>query len=295
MTDNPAQQGQQAPEGTQQASAPAAQAAPEVQPSSSGWKSSLSSDLASSPLAQKFDDSPEGLNEAFKSHANLEQLLGHEKVPIPKGPEDAEGWNRFSKAMGIPDKAEAYGLPDPSLPESMKGMTLNKEQFAEIAHAHKLTPAQAKGLWETYQATGVDAYSKAMEAHQQKLTESINMLKGEWGDAYDSNVQLGQQVINKFSADQEMNDYITSVLSTDPKGIKFLAKIGEQFAENKIGEFQMSRFSLAPEQAQEEIDKLVNDLEGPYMNQSGKFTDREHQAAIDRVNALRVSINRARG
>ena len=259
------------------------------------WKSNLNTDLQGSPLMAKFDDTADGLNAAFASHANLEQLLGHEKVPIPKGAEDVEGWNRFSKAMGIPDKAESYGLGDAQLPESMQGMTINKDKFAEIVHAHKLTPGQAKGLWEAYQSEGINAYNQAQDGLTKQLTDTVNALKGEWGDAYDTNVELGQAVINKFASDQDSIDYLTAVLGKDPKGIKFLAKLGDQFAENKIPEFSMKRFSLAPEEAQGEIDKLVHDLEGPYMNTMGKFTEKEHIAAMDRVNALRVTINKSKG
>ena len=51
------------------------------------WKANLGTDLRDSPLLQKFEDTPDGLNKAMESHANLEKLLGHDKVPIPK---DAE-------------------------------------------------------------------------------------------------------------------------------------------------------------------------------------------------------------
>jgi hypothetical protein len=263
--------------------------------STGGWKTGINTDLRNSPLLQKFEDTPDGLNKALESHANLEKLLGQDKVPIPKDVNDVEGWNRFSKAMGIPDKAAGYGLADATIPESMKGMTLDKNKFAEIAHAHKLTPAQAKGLWETYTRENVQSYEKASKEHQDNLVKTVNVLKGEWGDAYQTNVELGQMVINKFSPDQETNDLMTSIVASDPRLIKAFAKIGEQFAENKVGDFQMKRFSLAPEEAESEIEKMVKDLDGPYMNQANKWSSREHQAAMDRVNSLRASIARARG
>lgn len=262
-------------------------------PQPQSWKSSLGNDIRNSPLLQKFEDTPEGLSKAFESHSNLEKLLGHEKVPIPKDVNDVEGWNRFSKAMGIPDKAEGYGLDTPNLPESMKSLAMDKNKFAEIVHAHKLTPAQAKGLWKVYNEMNVETYNKAVKEHHDKITETVNRLRGEWGDAYDTNVELGQMVINKFSDDAEMNDYITSVLSQDPRGIKFLAKIGDQFAENKVGEFSMKRFSLGPEQAQDEIDKIRRDPNHPYMNE--KATPRERQAAIDYVNSLYAVVQRSKG
>lgn len=297
MSDNPVApvvENPETPAGTapvQDTPAPASSAP--ASPVSSGWKQSLRTDLRASPLSQKFEDSPDGLNKMTESYANLEKLLGHEKVPIPKDVNDVEGWNRFSKAMGIPDKAEGYGLADAQLPESMKGLTIDKNKFAEVVHAHKLTPAQAKGLWKAYGEINVDTYNQAMKKHEAQLAETVNRLKGEWGDSYNTNVELGQTVINKFSDDKEMNDYLTATLTQDPRGVKFLARIGDQFAENKMGEFSMKKFSLGPEQAKEEIDKINNDPNHPYKNP--KASEREHQAAVDYVNSLYAVINRAKG
>jgi len=260
-----------------------------------GWKSGINTDLRNSPLLQKFEDTPDGLNKALESHANLEKLLGHEKVPIPKDLNDVDGWNRFSKAMGIPDKAEGYGLPDAALPDSMKGITIDKNKFAELMHAHKVHPSAVKGLWQEYTRLNIEAYTEAMKAHQESLATTVNTLKSQWGDAYETNVELGQTVINKFSEDQEMNDYLTATLTQDPRGIKFLAKIGDQFAENKMGDFAMKKFSLSPDDAMEEFTKMTRDLEGPYMNSKGKFSPKEHQAAIDRANSLLAAAQRGRG
>ena len=253
-----------------------------------GWKEKLSQDLKGSPLLSKFEDTPEGLGKAFSSHANLEQLLGHEKVPIPKDSNDVEGWARYSKAMGVPDKADGYGLPDAKLPESMvkQGLTLNKQQFAEVMHQNKVHPSAVKGIWDVYQKLNIDAYNTALTKHKENLTKTVNALKSEWGESYGVNVELGQTVINKFSADQETNDYITTVLSHDPRGIKFLAKIGDQFAENKIPEFSTKRFAANPDEALEDAKKMQRDLDGPYMNQAGKYTEKEHQAAVEKVNHL---------
>ena len=263
------------------------QVAPAVQTSSS-WKTSLRTDLKDSPLLQKFEDTPEGFNKAFESHANLEKLLGHEKVPVPKGPEDTEGWARYSKAFGIPEKADGYKLDDVNLPDSMKGMTIDKAKFAEVVHANKLTPAQAQGLWKVYNDINAQTFTQHMKAQETKMNELVTSLKNEWGDAYNTNVQLGQSVINKFSDSQETNDYLTAALSQDARGIKFLAKLGEQFSENKVGEFTPRRFTNTPEQARNEIAKIMNDPSHPYTNP--KATEADHQAAVQYVNSLRAVV-----
>lgn len=195
--------------------------------------------------------------------------------------------------MGIPDKPDGYGLPDAEIPESMKGLSFDKAKFAEIVHQNKLTPEAAKGLWGAYTEMTKQSYAKALKDHQDTITNNINQLRGEWGDAYQSKIELGQMVINKFSDNKETNDYITATLSKDPNGIRFLAKIGDQFAENKIGDFRYQRYSLTPEEAKAEWDSIREDMNHPYNNDKAPIGARE--AAIKRVNELIGITKKAQG
>ena len=265
---------------------------PEV-PAAFAWKAQLPADLANSPTMKKFQDTKEGFAEAVNSHLLLEKLLGYEKVPIPKSKDDTVAWGIFSKAMGIPEKPDGYGLPDVEIPESMKGLAFDKAKFAEVVHQNKLTPEAAKGLWAAYTEMTKQAYPQATKDQQDKITGLINQMRGEWGDAYKSKVELGQMVVNKFSENQETNDFITSTLVSDPRGIKFLAKIGDQFAENKIGDFRYQRYSLTPEEAQAEWDAIKSDMKHPYNDERAPKTARD--AAIARVNELIGIARRPKG
>ena len=282
-----------APAGTTSTQTPIENAPPISAGGDFAWKSQLTPDYANSPTMQKFPDTKDGFNAAVKSHLSLEQMLGKEKVVIPKDDKDAEAWANLSKALGVPDKAEGYGLADPDFPESMKGVTIDKQKFAEIAHAHKLTPGQTKGLYGAYQEMIKGAYTKATQDKQAEMNATINRLRSDWGDAYDTNVELGQMVINKFSSDKETQDFMTAAILSHPNGVKFMAKIGNNFAENKIGEFGYKKFSLTPDQAQSEIDAIVRDQNHPYNND--KLPKGERQRAIDYVNSLYATINRAKG
>ena len=257
------------------------------------WKSQLSQDFAGSPTMQLFADTKEGFNDSIKSHLSLVKLLGHEKVPIPKGKDDVEAWSIYSKAMGIPDKPDGYALPEVNVPEVMQGLKFDKAKFAEVVHEHKLTPSAAKGLWNTYTEMSMQAYANALKANEEKLTGIVNQMRQEWGDAYNTKVELGQMVINKFSENQETNDFVTAVLSQDPRGIKFLSTIGNQFAENKIGDFKYQRHSLTPDEAQNEIDSIRRDSKHPYNNE--KMSQIERDKAIDYVNSLISVARKPRG
>ena len=65
-------------------------------------------------------------------YRNLEKLVGGEKVPLPKGDTDNEGWERVYKALGRPAKPEDYQLPD--------------LESAQAYHKLGLTGRQATGL-----------------------------------------------------------------------------------------------------------------------------------------------------
>jgi len=271
--------------------APVVSVAPAV--SAFSWKSNLPPDYVNSPTMQKFTDDKEGLSKAVESHLNLERLLGHTKVPLPKDDKDVAGIAMFNKALGVPDTADGYQLKDATIPDSMKDMTFDKKTFAETIHKFGLTPKQATGLWEAYTAMSMGVYNKYVAENNDNLAKMTNGLRAEYGDAYDSKVELGQMVINKFSADKEMNDFITASLLKHPSGVKFLAGIGSQFAENQIGEFKYQRgFSFTPEAAQAELSKIRNDPNHPYLNP--KATQEEHDAAWEYVNKLEAIVYKAK-
>lgn len=276
-----------------EATAAPIETAPPITPGNFAWKSELAPDYANSPTMKVYPDTKDGFNNFAKSYLALEQTLGKEKVVIPKDEKDSEGWTNLAKALGVPDKAEGYGLSDPEFPDSMKGVTIDKQKFAEIAHAHKLTPGQTKGLFGAYTEMVKSSYAAAVKNKEAEMQGTINRLRSDWGDAYDTNVELGQMVINKFSSDKETQDFVTAAILSHPNGVKFMAKIGNQFAENKIGEFGYKKFSLTPDQAQAEIDTISRDKNHPYNND--KLPRAERERAIDYVNNLYSTIARAKG
>lgn len=287
MPDNPA------PTGTTATQEAPLETAPPISPGIDfKWKANLAPDYANSPTVQKFPETKDGFNNLVKSHLELEQMLGKEKVVIPKDEKDSEGWSRLAKALGVPDKADQYGLPDPDLPDAMKSV-YSKEKFAQIAHSLKLTPGQAKELQRIYTEEMKTSYTQAMKSKQEEMQQTINRLRSDWGDAYETNVELGQMVINKFASDKETQDFVTAAILSHPNGVKFMAQIGNQFAENKIGEFGYKKFSLTPDQAQAEIDSITRDPNHPYNNDKAPRGERDR--AINYVNSLYGAINRAKG
>lgn len=264
---------------------------PQQAPATFNWKQQVAADLAKSPTMQKYSNTVDGLNDALKAHLELQKMMGHDKVPVPKGPDDLAAISQFKKAFNIPQTPDGYELADPKFPDTMKGVVVDKSAFASIAHRYNLTPEQAKGQWSEYTSMIQGMYTKAAQEHDLKMTDVRNQLRQKWGDAYDMKVELGQLVINKFTDDQEMNDEITALLASSPNGVKFLASIGDQFRENKIGDFKYQSNTVSPEEAQKEIDSIRHNPSHPYNNE--KASNGERQRAIDYVNSLYSVINKS--
>lgn len=252
------------------------------------WKSKVGEDLSKAPSLGKFSDTPEGLAEVAKSYVNLEKLLGHEKIPLPKGPEDVEGISAFNKAIGVPDAPEKYNLPDAKMPVGSESVSFDKGTFQQVMHKYGLTPQQAAGLWKEYGSMMGESYNKMTQSYSAQLDQNINALRKEWGDAYAANVELADMAISRLAENQEQGDWLTATLAKNPHGLKWAAKVGNLLAENKVGDFQYKRFSMTPAEAKNEVARIKLDPNHPYNNE--KATEDDHQSAVDHVNRL-ISIS----
>ncbi len=103
------------------------------------------------PAFEGFKD-PQALAKAYKE---TKSLVG-QKLGIPADDATPEAKNAFYKALGVPDKAEEYGLKAPeNLPEAVAKFYSNEQltEYQAKAKELNLTPAQAKGLQEWNDAT----------------------------------------------------------------------------------------------------------------------------------------------
>ena len=149
-----------------------------------GWVSGMGLD--------KLDEKG-ALAKVLPMYRAAEQKLGvpaDQLLRMPKDENDAEGFRAAMMKLGLPEKADDYGLP---VPEGDKG------EFAKMAsgwmHEIGVPKRQAVALaakWNEH----VAAMATAQEGQYQQSAETdIAALKSEWkGEEYDKNVALAQRV-----------------------------------------------------------------------------------------------------
>lgn len=262
--------------GTNGGAAPAAPATPPA--ASSGA-------ATGSPWLDSFDDADlrgyvenkgwSGPKDLADGYRNLEKLLGGEKIPMPKGPEDSDGWNRVYDALGRPKEATAYKIPtldnaDPNL------VSQAQSKFHEIG----LTEAQGNALAEWWNQQQVGTIQNITQQSAQQSEADLNSLKTEWGGAYDENLEYGRRAAREYGLDEAKLGKIEQAIGTGEM-LKLFAQIGRAQSESKIdGGGQNNPFGMTPEAARQRITALREDAGFNTKYMSG---DADARAEMDRL------------
>lgn len=202
----------------------AAGRAPVADPTSGDWRASLSEDIRAHP-SLKDVDSPETL---AKNYVNLEKLLGTEKVPLPKGEDDEEGWNRVYKAVGRPDTPDAYEIEAPQLPESVPYDPEGEKYYRTLVHQHGLNQRQAKGLWDALVKFETEKAAAGMPDPVQAREEAVTALKREWGTKYPQRIAEMRRGVAEY-ADEDFKAWLDQTgMGNDVRMVKTFARIGAE-------------------------------------------------------------------
>jgi len=203
---------------------------------------------------------------AFKSHRNLESLMGADKagrtVMMPKDDGDAEGWKQLNAKLGVPETADGYKLPVPEGEDPEFSKTASKwfhEAGVRPAAANKI--AERWNAWAKEQVTAIDAEVDA------RVDREMKSLDAEWGDKAQENNQLALRGLNAFLKDAGIpdDDAAANTIKTlkrelgADKLIKFFKKIGDAMAESTFaGSDNKGGFSQSVKSAQDRIREITD-------------------------------------
>lgn len=216
------------------------------------------SPAAQSVIAAKKWAKPE---QAVESYANLERLLGGDKIALPKDADDP-AWADVWKKLGAFEKPDEYaGMVKPAegAPELDPGFV---GAMSDLAAKAKLTPAQWATMVEGYQAlskAAQEADSGADAEAQATLERDVTALKAKLGKDYDAYVADAQRagMAAKMTAEEsaafvEAFGYARAMEIMNSLGSKFGKEAG--FIEGKGPQGGMT-----PEMARVKIKELTSD------------------------------------
>jgi hypothetical protein len=191
-----------------------------------------------------------------RSYVNLEKLVGQDKIVMPKGEEDREGWDKVFNRLGRPENPDGYkfeGLPEGADEGLIKG-------YAEKAHAMGLTAKQASELVQWWTGQVGTATEAQTQAQQEALAQQQSELKREWGQAHDAKLEAARAAVRKFGFAAEDIDAMEQSLGY-AKVMKMFASVGDAVKESSFVDGRGSGGFMTPDSARSQIEALKKDPE----------------------------------
>lgn len=244
------------------------------------WRDSLPDDMRNHPALQDFKD----VTGLTKSYLSQQELIGKDKITIP-GEDDADGWGNLYGKLGRPEKAEGYEY---KAPEGSEGLKVDDElvsQYQKKFYELGLSKKQGEALFNLYNENVVNKINGLTADAEKRRADTQLLLKKEWGQAYDQNLNMAKNVIKELG-DPDLIPFLEETgLGNDPRIVKIFYNIATKTSEDNFKSGgQGGGFISTPEQAKNKISQLQADdkFMEAYMNK----THPEHKASVKRMSDL---------
>ena len=236
----------------------------------------VDSDLAMDPSLKAIQDVPS----LIKSYVHAQRKMGADKTVLPNKNSTKEEWMQLYQKLGMPTDFNEYDLKAAE-ENAFKDEVMS--EFKKTAFEHNVLPDQAQAMYDFLNNQAIQEATRMQEAQQQKLEEAITGLREEWGEAFDQNVHTAKLAVNEFGGDQ-LKQYLNDTgLGNDPNIIKVFNEIGKQFfKEDNFSAESKPAYSLSPAEAQQRINEITGDMNGPYYNSMHP----DHKRIVEEVHKM---------
>lgn len=270
-----------------------AQNPPETKPVSD-FEKSIPDDLKEKPYIKELLKSENPNAELFKQFDNLQKKLGERVSAIPGENATEEEIKAFNKAMGVPDTADEYEIPDLVLPEDQKhlepmmeklrGSDELKADIKAMFHKNGVPPKMAAALAAEYDGLMLkhngEAFTAAFEAQKEADIDFSTKAKELYGNRVNAVMEQGKALIEAH-ADEKAKPYVAG-LSND--ALMVLSSVLDSVAKKYISEDDIPKpgggGGMDKEALREQGRQLMNS------DAFGDITHPDHEATVRKVNEL---------
>jgi hypothetical protein len=188
------------------------------------WLLSMPEELQNENLLQNFK-TPEALARGYVET----KKWADGRVKMPSEDASPEDLNQFYGRLGVPESPDKYEFTPVEAPAGFDPKAV--DEFRPVFHGLKLTKAQADGVQKAYLEKMKVQQDALVANYNTEKNQKIEVLRGRWGDKYDSNLEIAQ----RFFADASpaVQAYIEqNGLGNHPDFIEFLYQKGTQTLED---------------------------------------------------------------
>lgn len=248
------------------------------------WYEGIDKNIYDDPSLRAFKDEKGSLNgqNLLKSYVHAQKTLGRDRHVLPTDKDSPEIWKEFYSKMGMPKDLKEYS-PIPSEYEIADEQLYNS--FKETAFQAGLLPKQAQQLLEWYARNEELTDQMTQQTQAREVEQSIATLKQDFGQAFEGKVMMAQRAVQELASPELVELLESTGAGNNPAVVKFFASLGEALMEDsptsQSGATGM-KGSMAPDEAQAEINKIMADMNHPYFNKDNA----QHEDAVRKMNRL---------
>ncbi len=222
----------------------------------SDWRSSLPQELQENASLQKYTS----VSALASAYIAAQKLIGADKISLPN-PKTAteDDWKAFYSKLGVPESIDKYGV-------SFKDKVTFDEDFGnkykEAALKAGMLPKQAQAMADWLSDRNLEVENQIVIEKKKAFETGVADLKKEWGEAFQKNVNLANQVVAEIGGDELAKKLVSSGYGADMNFMRLMAKIGDTlYKEHKItgADEKGSGTAMSPKELQDEIARLKVD------------------------------------
>lgn len=223
-----------------------------------------------------------------KNYKYTKGMVGKKGIIPPTEKDAPEVWNDFFKALGRPEKPTDYEY------EPVDGLNMDldkiKQTFSELAHKEGLSKKQAKEAWKHFESTLKEGQDELSNYNKGRWEKEWTELKKEWGAAYPDKIKKLDKLVSKYG-DSTFREYLKETnLGKETKLVKFLSKIADSVAEDKI-EASSTMMSFTPKEAMSKANDIRSNRNNPLYEAFWKREHPRHKEAVDEIDKLYAMAN----
>jgi len=230
------------------------------------------------------------LPDMAKRMVSAVKMIGKNKIALPTDKSKPEEWDAFYRAIGRPEKEEAYSNPE--IPEELKDIftTDRLERAKKRAFALAATQKQfddfIKGEIEEVVQTIKDSEEAEAKAKRETRLNAEKELRQELGAAYDERMHIANRVITEAITKEAERVEFTEKYGDDVSIIRLLSNIGSRMSEHTALIAELTQ--KTPTEIQTRIAQL-NATPG-YLQLNSAMTKEDRQRITDELRELNKQL-----
>lgn len=242
-------------------------------------------DFAKDPALSKFKTP----GDVVKSYKELQSQIGKPKFDVPGQDAPAEQVSEFYKKLGVPEKADDYGLKaDANVPEHNNEVNVQfLKAFGEKAHELKMTATQAQGMQKFFDDLAVNMGKTQAAAQAEEDAKLDSLFDKALGSEKATAAEAMKQDLIKILP-QEMRELLTEKVSTEALVAMTLLKKHYEKEYGRSDKTTGDDGNNGPGKSVEELRKEANEIYAKFMKNG--LTHPEYKGDKARYDALQKTI-----